>query len=68
LGIHNSHIHNFANKKKSQATWSRELLGKFPEKLSNFEKESYEIVKFFGGFGQISSFLLLKLPYLSSRF
>ncbi len=63
-----AHIHNFTIKKKSQATWSRELLGKFPKKLSNFEKESYEMVKFFGGFGHISSFLFLKLPYLSSRF
>jgi hypothetical protein len=59
---------NFAIKKKSQATWSRELLGKFPKNLSNFKKESYEIVEIFGGFGQISSFLLVKLPYLSSRF
>jgi hypothetical protein len=30
--------------------------------------KSFEITKIFGGFGQIFSFLLLKLPYLTNRF
>jgi hypothetical protein len=44
-------IHHFAIfLKKSQATWSGELFGKFPKKIT--KEESYEIAKvFFGGFG-----------------
>jgi len=38
---------------KSQATWSRELFGQFPKQLQHFEEKSFEIVKIFGGFGQI---------------
>jgi hypothetical protein len=43
----------------SQATWSMELFGKFSKKkLSHFEEKSYEIIKIFGSFGQISSLFL----------
>jgi hypothetical protein len=42
-------IYHFA-KKKSQATWSREMLGKFSKKSSNFKEKSFEIVNFFLGF------------------
>jgi hypothetical protein len=38
---------------KSQATWLREPFEKFPKELPHFEKKSFEIVKIFGGFGQI---------------
>jgi hypothetical protein len=34
------------------------ILGNFPKKSPNFEEESYEIAKNFGGFGQIFRFLL----------
>jgi hypothetical protein len=63
-------IRHFAIKKKSQATWSRELFGKVLKNLSHFEEEEiYEISKKKSeGFGQISSFLLLKSPYLVNRF
>jgi hypothetical protein len=40
---------------------------KIPKKLHSHEK-SFEITKIFGGFGRISSFLLLKSPYLANRF
>jgi hypothetical protein len=39
-------IRHFAVKKRSQATWSREVFGKVLKKLSHFEEEeSYEISK-----------------------
>jgi hypothetical protein len=38
--------------KNSQATWSKELFGKFPKKLPHFEEFFFEIAKIFGGFGQ----------------
>jgi hypothetical protein len=39
------------------------------KKLSHFKEESYGITQIFEEFGQISSFLLLKLPnYLSNNF
>jgi hypothetical protein len=31
----------------------------------SFDEDSFEIIKILGGFGQIFSFLLLKLPYLA---
>jgi hypothetical protein len=40
-------------KKTSQATWSNELIEKFPKKLPHFEEKSFEISKIFGGCGQI---------------
>jgi hypothetical protein len=43
-------------------------LWKFFEKSPYFGKENYEIMKIFGGFGQIFSFLLLKLSYVVIRF
>ncbi len=48
------HFVIFPINKKSQALWSRELLGKnFPEKIAIFfEETSYEIDKILGGFGQ----------------
>jgi len=56
-------------KKKSQATWSMELFGKFSQKNCHIlRKKGYEIAKIFGGFGQISSFLLLKISYLTNKF
>jgi hypothetical protein len=33
-------VHHFA-------TWSRELLGNFPNKLPHFDEENYEIVNLF---------------------
>jgi hypothetical protein len=44
------HISIFKNE-NSQATWSRELLGKFSKKLLHFEEFVFEIAKNFGGFG-----------------
>jgi len=55
-------------KKKSQATWSMELLGKIPQMSSHFQDLFFEIAKIFVGIGQISNFLLLKLPSLVNRF
>jgi hypothetical protein len=43
-------------------------LWKIFEKSPYFGKEKYEIMMIFGGFGQIFSFLLLKLSYLVIRF
>jgi hypothetical protein len=43
-------------------------LGKIPKKSPHFEEFFFEIAKKFRGFGQISSFLLLELPYLANRF
>jgi hypothetical protein len=57
--MHNTH--HFA--KKSQATWSKECFGKFSEKQPNFKEKSYEIVKIFTGFWEISNFLLLKFIF-----
>jgi hypothetical protein len=44
---------HFAIKQKSQETSSKIFFEKFPKKSSHFEKESYEITKIFGEFGQI---------------
>ncbi len=61
-------FHHFATKKKSQATWSREILGNFTKEQPHFEGlEIYEMAQIFGGFGQISSFLLLKSSHLANR-
>jgi hypothetical protein len=58
----------FCYLKKSQATWSRELFGKFSQKNPPyFKEESCEMAKIFGAFGQISIFHLLKSPYLANR-
>jgi len=43
-------------------------LGKIPKKSPHFKEIFFEIAKNFRGLGQISSFLLLKLPYLANRF
>jgi hypothetical protein len=45
-------------KKKARATMSRENFGKFSKRSPHLEEESCEIVKIFGGFGQIFNFLL----------
>jgi len=45
-----------------------ELLGKIPKMSSHFQDLFFEIAKIFVGFGQISNFLLLKLPSLFNRF
>jgi hypothetical protein len=37
-------------------------------KISSHFQESYEIAKIFGGFCQICSLFLLRLPYLANRF
>jgi hypothetical protein len=52
----------------SQATWSRENFGKIPKNLPQFQEESYDITRIFGGFGRISTVLLLKSTYLFKRF
>jgi len=59
---------HFAIKLKLQETSSKIFFEKIPKKSSHFEKESYEITKIFGGFGQILNFFLLKLSYLVDRF
>jgi len=59
---------NFAIKQKSQETSSKNFFEKMPKTSSHFEKESYEITKIFGEFGQILNFFLLKLSYLVDRF
>jgi hypothetical protein len=46
----------------------KQTLWNFFEKSPYSGKENYEIIKIFGGFGQILSFLLLKLLYLIVRF
>ncbi len=56
-------ICHFVTKKRSQATWSKELLKSFQKTLSNFKEENDETVKIFGRFGQVYSFLLLKSSY-----
>jgi hypothetical protein len=38
------------------------------KKILHSQEKSFEITKIFGGFGWISSFLLLKSPYLPNRF
>jgi hypothetical protein len=38
------------------------------KKVVTLQGKNYEIVKLFEKFGQIYSFLLLKLPYLANRF
>jgi hypothetical protein len=41
-------------------------LGNYPPKSQHFKEINYEITKIcFGGFGQISSYHFLKLPYLA---
>jgi hypothetical protein len=63
-------IHHFALKKpKYQGLWSRELFLKiFQKKSPHLYEENYEIIKIFGGFGQIFNFLLVKSPYLANKF
>jgi len=48
--------------------FERELFEKSSKKSSHFNEEHYEIAKIFQGFGHISSFLLLKLSHLATRF
>jgi hypothetical protein len=43
----------------------KEPFGKFRKKSSHFEEESYEIAKIFGGFREISSFLLFEIAKFS---
>jgi hypothetical protein len=59
---------HFAIKQKSQETSSKIFFEKIPKKSSHFEKESNEITKIFGEFGQIFNFICLKLSYLVNRF
>jgi hypothetical protein len=44
-------IRHFANQKKSQATWSRELNEKNSKKIPNFKEERNEIIIFLEDFG-----------------
>jgi hypothetical protein len=55
-------------KKEVPSNMLKGTLWKIFEKSPYFWKENYEIMKIFGGFGQIFSFLLLKLSYLVIRF
>jgi hypothetical protein len=48
--------------------FERELFEKNSKTLSHFKEEHYEIAKIFQGFGHMSSFLLLKLSHLATRF
>jgi hypothetical protein len=52
-------ICHIATKENVPSNWSRELLEKFPKKLSYFKEV--------GGVGQVSSFLLLKWPHLANK-
>jgi hypothetical protein len=63
-------ILHFAIKKSPKQHGQGNAYGKVLKYLSHFEEEeSYEISKKkIEGFGQISSFLLLKSPYLVNRF
>jgi hypothetical protein len=45
-----------------------ENLGQFPKKSPHFKEIFNEIINFFGIFGQISCFLILRPPYLVNRF
>jgi hypothetical protein len=42
--------------------------GKFPKNLPQFQEESYETTRIFGGFGQISIVLLLRCTFFFKRF
>ncbi len=55
-------------KKEVPSNMLKQTLWNFFEKSPYSGKENYEIIKIFGGFGQILSFLLLKLLYLIVRF
>jgi len=60
---------HFAKKqfKNSPRLYSREnFLEIFPKKSPHFEEKSFENVKIFGGFGQISSFLFSEVAIFSS--
>jgi hypothetical protein len=57
-----ANIHHFAIKKRSQTTWSREIFEKKFKKVVTLQGKTYEIVNLFEKFGEIYSFLLLKLP------
>jgi hypothetical protein len=59
---------SFFYKEKSQVTWSREFFGKFPKTIAIIRGIVFEIIKSFGEFEQISSFPLLKSPYLANAF
>jgi hypothetical protein len=62
-------FHYFAIKKSPQQHGQGTFSEKIQEKITQIqEAKSFEITKSFEGFGQIFSFLLLKLPYLTNRF
>ncbi len=61
----NWHFATKEKRKSSKQHGQGNFLKKFPKKLSHIEEKSYEIVK---GLDIFSSFLLLKLPYLTNRF
>jgi hypothetical protein len=53
--------------KNSPTLYGREnFLEFFPKKSPHFEEKSFENVKMFGGFGQISSFLFSEVAIFSS--
>jgi len=61
-------LEEFEKKKQlpwSQATWSREPLGKIQENRQISRKTVLKSSRFFGGFGGIFSFLLLKFAIFS---
>jgi hypothetical protein len=65
LVVHFLHLlFNKSHKRHHQ----RIFFEKIPKRIITFEKESYEITKIFGEFGQICNFFLLKLSYLVKRF
>jgi hypothetical protein len=57
--MHNTH--HFAKKISSNTVKGR--FWKISRKQPNFKEKSYEIVKIFGGFWEISNFLLLKFIF-----
>jgi hypothetical protein len=52
--------YQFAENKKPKQHGPRHVLEKNSKNSSYFEEENYEIIKIFGGFGQISRFGFFK--------
>jgi hypothetical protein len=58
--MHN--IHHFSIK-KAPNNMVKETFSKISRKTAKFQRKNYEIVKIFGGFWEISNFLLLKFIF-----
>jgi hypothetical protein len=60
--------HHFANKEVPSKMVHGTSWKILPKNCHILRKKGCEIAKVFGGFGQISSFLLLKSSYLTNKF